>query len=225
MTALINFAILGALGFLSACVAAEPASRNVTADALTLASRGTGAIPERTAVQAPLYSVAEVQVAVPRTLRVSDANVFYPFADIVWHGDPDGDRYQQVGAILQSAAQQAVEGMAGPRAAVLKLELVRFHGVTDKTRRTVGGTHNMVFDLTVLDAATGAVIDGPRRVSADAKAAGGKAAIAEEQAGRTQKVVVTEKLVETLRRELSGVAPRPDVVGRAAQSPAMVALR
>ena len=45
---------------------------------------------------------------------------------------------------------------------------------------------------------------GPREVRADAKAAGGQAAIAEEQAGRTQKVVVTEKLVETLRRELSG---------------------
>ena len=83
----------------------------------------------------------------------------------------------------------------------------------------------MVFDLTVVDASTGAVIDGPRRVKADARAAGGQAAIAEEQAGRTQKVVVTEKLVETLRRELSGPVTDPSLVARAVQSPSVVALR
>lgn len=225
MTGLFKFAVLGAVALLSACVASEPASRNVTADALTLASRGTGSIPDGVAVLAPLYTVADVQVTVPRTLKVSEANVFYPMADIVWRGDPVGDRYQQLTAIFTDAAVQATSGMAGPRAAVVKIDIVRFHGVTEKTRYTIGGTHDMVFDLTVLDAATGAVIDGPRVVKADAKAAGGQAAIAEEQAGRTQKVVVTEKLVETLRRELSGVVTDPAQVARALQSPDLVALR
>lgn len=225
MTALINIAILGALGLLSACVASEPASRNATADALTLASRGTGSIPDATAVIAPLYTVEDVQVTVPRTLKVSEANVFYPMADIVWRGDPVGDRYTQLTTIFQDAAAQATAGMAGPRKARVQIDLVRFHGVTEKTRYTIGGTHDMVFDLTVLDAATGDVIDGPRRVTADAKAAGGQAAIAEEQAGRTQKVVVTEKIVETLRRELSGVVTDPALVARALASPDLVALR
>jgi hypothetical protein len=143
---------------------------------------------------------------VPRSLRVSEANVFYPMADIVWRGDPVGDRHQQIESIFKNAAAIAASRMNGPRPAILQIELVRFHGVTEKTRYTIGGTHDMVFNLTVLDAATGAVIDGPREVRADAKASGGQAAIAEEQAGRTQKVVVTEKLVETLRRELSGPA-------------------
>ncbi|MBU9696331.1 hypothetical protein GU927_000590 [Rhodobacteraceae bacterium HSP-20] len=228
MNALMKFASLAAVLVLSACVATEPASRGVAPDALTLASRGTGSIPDvgtGVRVVAPLYSIADVRVAVPRSLRVSEANVFYPIADIVWRGDAPGDRHSQIAAIFQTAGQQAAASMNGPRPAVLELTLVRFHGVTEKTRYTVGGTHNMVFDLTVRDAATGAVIDGPRRVAADAKAAGGQAAIAEEQAGRTQKVVVTEKLVETLRRELSGPVTDPALVARAVGSPATVALR
>lgn len=221
MNGITKFAALGfALG-LSACVSSEPASRSMTNDSLTLASRGVET-PRSGAprVVAPLYTIADVQVTVPRALKVSEANGYYPMADIVWRGDPMGDRHQQIASIFQAAADRATSTMAGPRNAVLMLEIVRFHGVTEKTRYTIGGTHNMVFNLTVRDATTGAVIDGPRRVVADAKAAGGQAAIAEEQAGRTQKVVVTEKLVETLRRELSGAVTDPSLVARATQNPA-----
>lgn len=226
MNVLIKFASLASALLLSACVASEPASRSVSADALTLASRGTGSIPGNgPRIVAPLYTVADVQVSVPRSLRVSEANVFYPMADIVWRGDAIGDRHQQVAAILNDAARKATASMQGPRQAVVHIELVRFHGVTEKTRYTVGGTHNMDFNLTVLDASTGAVIDGPRLVKAEAKAAGGQAAIAEEQAGRTQKVVVTEKLVQTLQRELSGAVTDPALVTRALAAPATVAMR
>jgi len=225
MNGLSKIASMAAVLLLSACVASEPASRSVSADALTLASRGTGSVPDGVRVVAPLYTVTDVQVTVPQSLRVSEANVFYPMADIVWRGDPMGNRYAQVGAILRDAAAQATASMQGPRAAVVRMELVRFHGVTEKTRYTVGGTHNVDFMLTVLDAATGAPIDGPRLVKAEAKAAGGQAAIAEEQAGRTQKVVVTEKLVQTLRRELSGPVADPAMVTRATGAPVTVALR
>ncbi|NBE08819.1 DUF6778 family protein [Paragemmobacter ruber] len=222
MNGFTKFAGLAMAMALSACVSSEPASRSVSNDPLTLASRGaesgaTGAAR----VVAPRYTITDVQIAVPRSLQVSEANGYYPLADIVWRGDPMGDRHQQVAALFQAAADRATAGMAGPRQAVLALEIVRFHGVTEKTRYTVGGTHNMVFNLTVRDAATGAVIDGPRRVEANARAAGGQAAIAEEQAGRTQKVVVVEKLVETLRRELSGPVTDPSLVARATQNPAV----
>jgi hypothetical protein len=220
MNGFMKFAGLAAAMALSACVSSEPASRSVSNDPLTLASRGAEGAPNGAArVVAPLYTIADVQIAVPRSLQVSEANGYFPLADIVWRGDPMGDRHQQVAALFQAAADQATATMAGPRQAVLALEIVRFHGVTERTRYTVGGTHNMVFNLTVRDAATGAVIDGPRRVEANARAAGGQAAIAEEQAGRTQKVVVVEKLVETLRRELSGPVTDPALVARATQDP------
>lgn len=215
-----RIAVLGLALALSACVASEPASRGLSNDALTLASRGTGSIPNAGArVVAPLYTFTDIRIDVPRTLRVSEANVFYPMADIVWRGDPVGDRYAQVTAIFEDAARQATAGMNGPRQAILQVKLERFHGVTEKTRYTIGGTHDMVFELTVLDAATGAVIDGPRQVRADAKAAGGQQAIAEEQAGRTQKVVVTERLIQAFRTELSGPVSDPALVAQALQSP------
>ena len=222
MNGFTKFAGLAMAMALSACVSSEPASRSVSNDPLTLASRGADGAPSGAArVVAPRYTITDVQIAVPRSLQVSEANGYYPLADIVWRGDPLGDRHQQVAALFQAAADRATGTMAGPRQAVLALEIVRFHGVTEKTRYTVGGTHNMVFNLTVRDAATGAVIDGPRRVEANARAAGGQAAIAEEQAGRTQKVVVVEKLVETLRRELSGPVTDPSLVARATQNPAV----
>lgn len=225
MNGITKFAALGFALVLSACVSSEPATRSVSNDGLTLASRGMdaprGGMPR---VVAPLYTVTDVQIAVPRSLQVSEANGYYPMADIVWRGDAMGDRHAQIAAIFQAAADRATATMAGAQQAVLALEVVRFHGVTEKTRYSVGGTHNMVFMLTVRDATTGAVIDGPRRVEANAKAAGGQAAIAEEQAGRTQKVVVTEKLVETLRRELSGAVTDPALVARATQNPAQPAL-
>lgn len=216
-----KIATLGLALALSACVSSEPASRGVSDDALTLASRGTGAIPQGAGPQvlAPLYTVREVRVDVPRELRVSEANSYYPMADIVWRGDPVGDRYAQITDIFQTAAARATAPMQGPREAIVSIRLVRFHGVTERTRYTIGGVHDMVYDLTVLDAATGAVIDGPRRIEADVRAAGGQAAINEELAGRTQKVVVTERLVQSLQRELSGNVTDPALVARAMQSP------
>lgn len=199
---------------LSACVASEPASRSAvdpasSAPGASLA-RGAGPI-----VLASQYDVVGLSINVPHTLRVSEANSFHPRADIVWHGDPYGDRYQQVADIFRDAATAATGPMNQGRQVNLGLEIVRFHGVTDKTRYTVGGVHSMHFLLTVTDAQTGQVIDGPRLVVADVKAAGGDAAVAEDRVGRTQRVVVTERLVEVLRRELSAVVTDPELIGRA----------
>lgn len=203
--------ILGmAMAFaLSACAGGDVASRGAVPEAgLTLATQGGRAVPlpaRGIAVAGPVagpVAVQEVRVAVSRDLTVSEANSFLPRADIVWRGDAPGDRHAQVAAIVQDAAGQAVQPYREGRPVILELDVTRFHGVTEKTRYTVGGTHNMRFDLTLRDAATGAVVMGPRPVVADVRAAGGAAAIAEERAGRTQKVVVTERLVQVIRQTL-----------------------
>ena len=77
-----------------------------------------------------------------------------------------------------------------------------------------------------IDLETGAILQGPRLVVADVKGAGGNRAVAEEQAGRTQKVVVTERLTEVIRRELSApvaVLPADAVVTRFDGTPAQLA--
>lgn len=200
---------LGLAFGLSACAMSEPASRSYGPEGLTIAAQG-GPIP-RTVPDLPHvgaarmsgYAVQDVQVIVPRTLKVSEANSFKPRADIVWHGDPDGDRYTQVTAIVDAAARLATAGMTQGRAVEVTVSMVKFHALTVKTRRSIGGMHDLRFDLTVRDAVSGEVLDGPRLIVAHIKASGGAAAKAEEAAGRTQKVVITERIVEVLRRELS----------------------
>lgn len=206
-----------ALG-LSACASTEPATRAAMMENLTIASQGgpmPQVLPEMQTLMAAKYDVTGFKIIVPRTLKVSEANTFKPRADIVWHGDPSGDRYQQVGDILTAAATRATTGMTQGRAVTLDITLVKFHGLTEKTRYTIGGMHDLRFDLTVRDAATGEVLDGPRLVVADVKAAGGDRAIAEDAAGFTQKVVVTNRLTEVLRRELSAPVTDPLLVARA----------
>jgi len=192
----------------SACAAVEPASRNTNFGQIDLpqSAGNFAAFPAaqpQVQVLAPKYAVAEVRVNVPRSLKVSEANTFLPKADIVWRGEARGDRHAQVAQILNDGLLAGTQGMASGPAAIVEVEVARFHCLTEKTRFTVGGNHAIHFTLTVRDAATGAVLEGPRPIIADVKAAGGAAAIAEDQAGRTQRVVVVERLAQVIRRELS----------------------
>jgi hypothetical protein len=149
------------------------------------------------------YDVQAINILVPQSLTTSEANSFHPNVEIVWRGDAPGERHAQVKAIFETAMAKGTATMhSGPKV-VIDIEVTRFHCLTEKTRFTVGGVHNMRFMLTVRDAASGVVIQGPRLINADVKASGGARAIAEDAAGQTQKVVVTERLAEVIRRELS----------------------
>lgn len=208
------FSLLAVL-LVSACAATEPASRSASVGQIDIAQ--TGALAARiaaarppVAVLAPIYTVTEVRVNVPRSLKVSEANTFLPAADIVWRGEPRADRYAQVARIFNDGMLDGTQGMARGPAVIVEVEVTRFHCLTEKTRFTVGGNHAIHFLLTVRDAATGAVLEGLRPVIADVKASGGAAAIAEDQAGRTQRVVVVERIAEVIRRELSAPAAAPE---------------
>lgn len=149
------------------------------------------------------FTVVSVDVIVPETLRVSEENLFYPNADIVWRGEPQGDRLAQVTQILEEGlATGTADLKLGPRA-ILTVQLERFHALTEKARYSVGGVHDVVFLLTMTDPETGTVLEGPRRIELAIRASGGNAAIAEDVAGRTQRVVILEGLAEVIRGELS----------------------
>lgn len=219
-------ALVLALG-LSACAQTTSMStQNQVSTDVSQASR----LPQAPGPRAPVllqaeYDVKAVNVLVPHTLKVSEANTFRPSADIVWRGDLPGDRYAQVQAIFDAAAARSTATMHTGAPVVVDLEIVRFHCLTEKTRYTVGGVHSLHFMLTVRDANSGAMVQGPRLIVADVKAAGGSRAVAEEQAGRSQKVVVTERLAEVIRRELSApvqVMPADAVVTRFDGSPAQL---
>lgn len=159
------------------------------------------------------YVVADLRVDVPADLRVSEANSYYPFADIVWRGDPYGDRRAQVAEIFQDAFARVGTTLDGGPQVVAEIEVRRFHALTEKARYTVGGVHSVHFMLTLRDAASGAVIDGPHKVKADMRASGGARALAEEAVGYTQRIAITGHLAEVLADELSLAVPSaPDGV-------------
>jgi len=208
-------ALIAALA-LSACMQAEAPSRNLTLPAGTVTSGGTSSTQSVAAADGQIvlksqFQVAAINVVVPRSLKSSEANTFRPNADIVWRGEAPGDRHVQVAAIFNRAMATGTAGMVTGRAVALDIEVSRFHCLTEKTRFTVGGVHAMQFMLTVRDAATGEILQPARLVVADVKAAGGSQALAEDYAGRTQLVVVQQRLAEVIRRELSvPVAAIPD---------------
>ncbi|WP_435258742.1 DUF6778 family protein [Thioclava sp. FR2] len=206
--------MLAAATLLSACASGSgDVSRSISP--ITLATQGAAVDVKLPKVMVAQYNVSAVNVSVPADLSVSEANMFYPIADIVWRGEPMGSRHQQVKTIFLEAAAEATGTMKQGATVVVDLQVQRFHSVTEKTRFTVGGVHDMKYSLTVRDAATGTVVDGPRLVHAEVKAAGGAQAVAEDQMGRTQRVVVIERLVRSIREELSAQVTDPLLVSQA----------
>ena len=187
--------IIAALAFVlgvSACAGTsnQTATRAATADA------SQRAVPVALDIQ-------EIRVNVPRTLKVSEKNRYYPGGDIVWRGEPMGDRYQQVTAIFEEAMARGTAGMDSGLPAVLDVEVKRFHALTEKTRYTVGGVHALTFVITLRDPATGQAMTQPREIKADLKGYGGSQAIAAEQRGQTQRVRITGHLAQVIRAELT----------------------
>lgn len=198
------------LSGLAGCATPVPSSRNVTPTFLSTEGAGDPTLAPTLAMASPAaLAIQGIEISVPQDLKVSEANLMVPNADIVWRGDPMGDRYSQVTAIFETAAASATQGLTEGRGVILSLEVTRFHALTEKARYLTGGNYALHFDLTLRDAASGVILDGPRPVVADVRAAGGLRAIAEDNAGRTEKVVITERLVEVLRYELSQLTLQP----------------
>jgi hypothetical protein len=148
-------------------------------------------------------AVQSVTVHVPPSLSVSEANTIKPAADIVWHGDAAGDRHAQVAQIMRSALSAGVAGMRKGTPVVLDVTVLRFHAITPRTRQSIGGKHELIYALDVRDAATGAVLAHVPRVNASVRAAGGAQALAEEAAGLSQKVVISQALAASVIKTLS----------------------
>lgn len=149
------------------------------------------------------YNIVDFTVVVPQSLLVSNADVYLPNADIVWHGDPPGDRRAQVKALFVAGFTRGTANMTQGQAIMVNIEVQRFHALSPRARATVGGNFAMQFILTVYDAATGAILDGPRMVRADTPASGGVRALREESQGMTQTTVIEARLEQEFRIELA----------------------
>lgn len=159
--------------------------------------------PSRPAPAARAFKVVDYAVRVPESLRVSEANLYYPIADIVWHGDPRGNRKQQVAEIFHTSLSAAMPEIDGARPVRVELDVNRFHSLTPKTRYSVGGVHSISFFVTVRDADSGQVLVDRRKVKADLNALGGQRAILAESQGLGMKDRIQSHLTRVLRAELT----------------------
>lgn len=146
------------------------------------------------------WHVHHVRIALPSSLTVSEANVFAPDADIVWHGEPLGDRKKQVSQIMFEAVERAATGLKGPRPVRIVVQLNQFHAVTPRSVAVApGAVHNIAYTIMVEDIRTGSRLAGPELINADLEAyVGGAAAVAATQ-GQTQRVRIIDHLVRVTR--------------------------
>ena len=183
-----------ALGLgVAACGTVDTATRNAPYETT----------PSQFAAPAPSFQLAGMHVNVPTTLKVSEANLYYPGGDIVWRGDAYGDRYQQVQAIFEEAIQIGGGPLQGEMPVVVEIEVKRFHALTEKTRYSVGGIHSLEFVMTIRDPQSGAVLRGPKFIKADLVGYGGSKALQAEARGLTQKYRITQHLARVVRDEMS----------------------
>lgn len=190
----------------SGCASLDAPSRNAPFEA-----------PSAAAVT-PSMKVVGFEVRVPRSLKVSEANSYYPTGDIVWRGEALGDRHAQVKKIFDESLARATQGSNGKVPVLVDIEVKRFHALTEKTRYTVGGRHEIKFVMHFLNPETRQPVAEPRNIDATFKGFGGARAIAAERNGVTQRKRIGDRLVSVLQKEL-GIgaatnAPAADVVSR-----------
>ena len=159
-------------------------------------------LDEAANVSASQYEVTKLWVLVPETLKVSEANNYLPMADIVWRGDPPGNRYEQVDTLVTESMERGVAGLNGPTKVEVVVQISRFHCLTEKARAEVGGYYGIQFYLSVRDPVTKQPIRPDVWIDATKIALGGQAAIVAELAGSTQKAVVSEHLERMIRAAL-----------------------
>lgn len=184
---------------LTACSAVDTVTRNAPLETPRLGATETPQVLRD-------YALHSIRFAVPEDMTVSEANSYYPIADIVWRGDPLGNRSEQISSIFQTAIMSAGEGLTGSIPVTVDVELARFHSLTERTRYSVGGVHSIKFDLTIRNAATGEVLEPTRRINGDFAALGGYAALAADNQGQSQKVRITTHLTNLFLSELSGLS-------------------
>ena len=146
--------------------------------------------------------IVRYDVIVPRELTVSEANLYWPMADIVWRDDPPGDRHQQIQKLVEDSMEWGLTAFNAGNQAIVTIEIQKFHALSQKARYTVGGVHTMRFQMLVWDATSGEPIYGPVAINADLNALGGAAAIQADAEGRTQKARIRQHLAGTVQRAL-----------------------
>lgn len=145
--------------------------------------------------QSQSWRVQSVRVVVPDSLTTTERNSLLPSADIIWHGDPVGNRREQVATLLENAISKGSKNLRGRQPVVLHVVLEEFHAVTPAAvARAPSAVHNIRYSIQVIDARTGKPITNPRKIAADLSANVGDVARRARRGGRTQKFRISNHI-------------------------------
>lgn len=193
----LRYAKLACVGVsVAGCMQSETASRNITFDGPLLTAESVEMRPQS-------YRLTDVRVNVPQNLVVSEANSIKPRADIVWRGDIGLDRHNQIKRLVEEAAARGVETSEGELPVIAEIELEKFHGLTQYTRYRFNGDYDIHFSLTLRDALSGEVLEGPRQVEFSIDSPGPRAVTAAEARGYTERMFVLDNLSPMIAAELN----------------------
>ncbi len=163
------------------------------------------------------WRLNKVHMNVPQSLTISEKNRYAPKADIVWRGEPLGDRRKQVAAIMTTAVKSSARGLRGGKRVDFNIEMIEFHALSDKLRKSniKAGVHNISFLIEVVDSRSGKVIVAKQPIQADLIGYTGKQAKELVEAGQTQKVRITNHVAAVIQGWLGqGPDMRKDIKRR-----------
>ncbi len=138
------------------------------------------------------WRVASVDVVVPETLSVSTVDSLAPEADIVWWGEPDGDRRVQVAEIVEAGVARGASGLRGGVPVNLIVILEQFHGTSPRAQRIApSAVHNIRYTIRVFDNRNGQELTAPIHIDAPLEAyVGGQLAALQAQGGSEKARIV-----------------------------------
>jgi hypothetical protein len=146
------------------------------------------------------WRLAAVVSVVPDTLRVSNSNSYAPGGDIVWWGEPYGDRRAQVARIFEEAVRAGASELQGERPVTVTATVQRFHAVTPAAVAAApAAVHNIIFRIQVFDTRTAEALTEPVEIEADLEAYVGTAAMASAIRGEDQRTRIVSHLTAIIR--------------------------
>lgn len=145
------------------------------------------------------WSLGGVSVTIPDSIVVSTSTEDrYPPSDqLVWWGDPPGDRKAQVVALMEDAVNDgAAAALQGAQPVDVEVVIRQFHAMSPIARATSfqAGVHEIRFDIAIRDAGSGEILAEEKGVNADFRAYSGSKAVLAEARGEDQKTRIKERV-------------------------------
>ncbi|MEO1549148.1 MAG: DUF6778 family protein [Pseudomonadota bacterium] len=217
----LQFGALGAVMGLAACVGATSNGQI-----------GSESVPFLEPIQAQAaevdsWTLGTLTLIVPEELRVStNPNAQFPREEIVWWGDPEGDRREQVRDIMNRSLLAALDTLDGSKPVDVTVRLSLFHAVTPRARRNVlFAWHDVSYAVDVRDARSGALLASIPKIDADIEAFRGEQAEQAVARGQTQRVRISQRIASVTRDWLASSGAdlsQPGPVYQIAMTPAIL---